>query len=56
LRPDVVEKHFRSRGFPAKILLDPQGRILSWGDLRNHQLPLDGKGLMNTLEQLISKP
>jgi thiol-disulfide isomerase/thioredoxin len=53
---DIVEKRFRCTGFPAKILLDPQGRILSWGDLRKNQLPIDGKGLMSTLEHLLSKP
>jgi hypothetical protein len=39
-----------------QLLLDPQGRILSWGDLRKNQLPIDGKGLMSTPEQLLSKP
>jgi thiol-disulfide isomerase/thioredoxin len=50
---DLIERRFMVFGFPAKILLDPDGKVLSWGG--RDQLPLNGKELVNTLERSFAK-
>ena len=53
---DLVEVRLAIRGFPTKILLDPQRRVLSWGEIPRDQLPLHGKDLLATLDRLLSNP
>lgn len=48
---ELVHKKFRIVAFPTTILVDPKGKIVSFG--RTNQLPLRGKELLETLEKLI---
>lgn len=43
----------QDHGYPTRVLLDPQGKILSLG--RDGELPLGGRELMETVEQLLSE-
>ncbi len=46
---DVIKDGFRVRGYPTKILLDREGRVISAGD--PGQPPLIGEGLLKTIEE-----
>ena len=46
-----ISKRFRLGVHPMYILLDPQGRIISWG--ARGQLPVRGPKLADTLEKLL---
>jgi thiol-disulfide isomerase/thioredoxin len=55
-RPDSVKgiiTRFHIVPYPTYILLDPQGKVVSWGG--KGQLPLDGPALATTLEKLLPK-
>jgi peroxiredoxin len=48
---ELTAKRFRIIAFPTTMLLDPNGKIISFG--RKNQMPLRGKELMETLEKLL---
>jgi thiol-disulfide isomerase/thioredoxin len=48
---DLLEFRLRIKAYPANVLLDPQGRIISLG-LKDH-LPLKEEKLLQTLENLL---
>ena len=50
---DVIRNGFRIRGYPTKILLDREGRVVSAGD--DGQPPLIGEGLLKTVEETVRK-
>jgi len=55
-RPDSVKTvidRFHIVPYPTYVLLDKDGRVVSWG--QKGQLPLDGPELATTLEKVLSK-
>jgi len=52
---ELLRKKLRiqDHGYPTRVLLDPQGKILSLG--HDGELPLGGKDLIKTLETLLPK-
>ena len=55
-RPDSVKSvidRFRIVPYPTYVLLDPQGKVVSWG--AKGQLPLDGPALATTLDKVLTK-
>ncbi len=55
---EIIDQRFRIVDFPTTLLLDPQGRIISLGELGGKdQMPLQGEKLMETLEKVLrAKP
>jgi thiol-disulfide isomerase/thioredoxin len=48
---DLVKNRFRVNSWPRHILLDPDGKVVSLGE--KGQLPLNGAGLLTTLDKLL---
>ncbi len=48
---EAISRRFRIGVHPTYVLLDPQGRIISWGS--TGQLPVRGPKLVGTLEKLL---